>query len=668
MKTLKRIALYCYLGVFLLVVLVPLLGRFPPDSEAAKAVLKMSGALRSLFYLMSIGVGIWLYRWLFAKAPPTTHGSARLGTAEDAQAGGNLDPRPGGLALGRVTGELQGDRRYRIHGKHILTCAPTGAGKGVGCVIPNVLEYPGSVFVLDLKGETFAVTARRRRELGQRVHVIDPFKITAAEQRSAVNWLDWIDPSAEEAVSEAASLVDTLVLRSEKGERYWDDAAVSLLQGLLLHIATLPAEERHVGTLRAILTKPAKILDALLELISEDEKVAWGLPARAASMFLAKADKERSGVLSTAQQHTSFLDDPRVVATLQRSDVDFRTLKTEPQTVYLVIPPDKLSAYSRYARAKKELANDYAREVSGERSAEGGRGDHGGDEGAHREPGVVPGRDGAGARAADERAGEGLRGTGERAGEAGRAAAPPLEQARGELGAAREHPGPSPEPGRAGAPVGREHEGDRADREGAGRADRQEAGVDQAREAGSDAARGAGARAAGGVALGAGLAEGDRARAGEGLERERSELPRGGGDGHVRTSEPAREGAAGETAERGADARRAGAPEEAREAPREVSLAEALEDRLLAAELERRFAQERARGPSPLERYAAELRERQAKAQEQGQERTQPEKSKEQPEKKQEQAQPKKKQDKEQDKAHKGRQRVIERDDGDRER
>ena len=47
-----------------------------------------------------------------------------------------------------------------IHNGHILTCTPTGAGKGIGAVIPNLLDCPGSVFVLDLKGENYAVTAR----------------------------------------------------------------------------------------------------------------------------------------------------------------------------------------------------------------------------------------------------------------------------------------------------------------------------------------------------------------------------------------------------------------------------------------------------------------------------------------------------------------------------
>jgi Ti-type conjugative transfer relaxase TraA len=315
---------------------------------------------------------------------------------------------------------------------------------------------------------------------------------------------------------------------------------------------------------------------------------------------------------------------------------------------------------------KKELANDYAREVSDERAV-GSRGsDQRGHPGAHRQPGVGPGRDIAGARAADERAGEGLRGTGERAGEAGRAAAAPLDQGRGGRGAAESKS--EPEPGHAGAAAGREREGDYPDRQGAERAGGQEARVDQAHEAGSDVDRSAGGRASGRLALGAGVAEGDRARAGEGgrpgevVERsEGAEQHRAGGDGEVRPREPAREGSAGEAAERGAEARRAGASEEAREAPRKVTLAEALKDRLLAAELKRRFAQERAKGPSELERYVAELKQRsqeQAQKQEHTQERA-GEKDREQ-----EQQKPAKKPEQAQDK---GRQRERERDD-DRER
>ena len=63
---------------------------------------------------------------------------------------------------------------------HITTIAPTGAGKGISCVIPTLLTYSGSIIVVDPKGENYEVTHRRRRQLNQGVVILDPFKKTSA--------------------------------------------------------------------------------------------------------------------------------------------------------------------------------------------------------------------------------------------------------------------------------------------------------------------------------------------------------------------------------------------------------------------------------------------------------------------------------------------------------
>src|SRR4029077_20833744 len=113
-----------------------------------------------------------------------SHGTAQWG-----------DPRdlllPAGLILGRFGRKLL---RYDAEG-HILTVAPTGSGKGVSAVIPNLLDYPGSVVVVDLKGENHAVTARRRAQLG-RVLTLDPFRLCGKET-AAFNPLALIHPDSD---------------------------------------------------------------------------------------------------------------------------------------------------------------------------------------------------------------------------------------------------------------------------------------------------------------------------------------------------------------------------------------------------------------------------------------------------------------------------------------
>ena len=56
---------------------------------------------------------------------------------------------------------------------HLMTFAPTGAGKTSGPVICNALTHKGQLIVIDIKGEIYAKTADARRAMGQEVHVLD---------------------------------------------------------------------------------------------------------------------------------------------------------------------------------------------------------------------------------------------------------------------------------------------------------------------------------------------------------------------------------------------------------------------------------------------------------------------------------------------------------------
>ena len=60
-----------------------------------------------------------------------------------------------------------------------LTISPPGGGKTTASSIPLLLSHTGPVFVFDIRGELWAVTARYRAEiLGRQVIVIDPFGVT----------------------------------------------------------------------------------------------------------------------------------------------------------------------------------------------------------------------------------------------------------------------------------------------------------------------------------------------------------------------------------------------------------------------------------------------------------------------------------------------------------
>ena len=120
---------------------------------------------------------------------------------------------------------------------------------------------------------------------------------------------------------------------------------------------------RTLATVREYLTLPPAKTRALLELM-QDSDAAGGLIARAANRFLGKSEREAASVMSSAQRHTHFLDSPRIATATARSDFRFSALRHEVTSVFLVLPPNRLDAYSRWLRLLVAQAlNDIARDA-----------------------------------------------------------------------------------------------------------------------------------------------------------------------------------------------------------------------------------------------------------------------------------------------------------------
>ena len=312
---------------------------FPRDSNVYQVVMMLTVlavilvTLRALFQPLILRYG--------GPDGDATHGSARFATDREARPLARDD----GLLIGR---DRKSGKLLRYAGPaHLLTIAPTRTGKGVGTIIPNLLDYPGSVVCIDPKGENARITARHRARFGA-VHVLDPFGVTGIAS-AAFNPLDRIDPAGLDLADDCMTLADALVYDApgEAGEAHWNEEAKALISGLILSIVTSePAPTRTLATLRDRLTLAPAAFTAQLEAM----QAQGGLAARAANRHLGKSDREAAGVLSAAQRHTHFLDSPRMTAVLGASDFSFADVKARATTAYLVLPPDRLATYARWLR------------------------------------------------------------------------------------------------------------------------------------------------------------------------------------------------------------------------------------------------------------------------------------------------------------------------------
>nr|WP_242463683.1 type IV secretory system conjugative DNA transfer family protein [Rhodothalassium salexigens] len=303
------------------------------------------------------GWRIWqaLYGETIDEPELSSHGTARFADDKEIKKAGLLEK--GGVYIGQYP-DLTDEGLWFDGDGHLMTVAASGAGKGVCSIIPNLLTWQGSLICNDPKGENAAITARRRREMGQEVHVLNPWGLHSGPPWdlpcSAFNPLDWLDTNSDDVGDDAAMMANALVLR-DKGtsgvEGHFSDEAESLLTGLILYVAFMETpERRNLLTVRELITLAPEDWTDLLKKMSKLPQ-ADGLIARAANRFLSKSDREGPAVLSTAQRHTNFLDSNRMRLVLGTSDFDLADLKRKPMTIYLCLPFEHVNGqFARWLR------------------------------------------------------------------------------------------------------------------------------------------------------------------------------------------------------------------------------------------------------------------------------------------------------------------------------
>ncbi|PKR48465.1 conjugal transfer protein TraG [Thalassospira marina] len=289
-------------------------------------------------------VGIFIFGYRAFRRPQDTHGSASFATLADIS---DAKLRARGMVLGKKGGRLI---RFGKPG-HLLTFAPTRSGKGVGVVIPNLLDHAGSVIVTDIKGENYRITAVHRGTLGP-VHAFAPFDTDI--ESACYNPLDFIRAGTANDVDDARLIAEMIVSPEAFDLNHWEREARVLITGLLLHIASdLPAHRRNPRELRLMLMRSREGFDGvLIGMTDSKHPVARSI----AQGFSQKEDKERSAVISTAQARTEIFDSPRLAAITARSTFRLEDLKNGVMSVFLIIPPEYVGLYQPFLRLMVGLA------------------------------------------------------------------------------------------------------------------------------------------------------------------------------------------------------------------------------------------------------------------------------------------------------------------------
>ena len=288
-----------------------------------------AGAVLRHSFLWALLLTIAVALPIFFLRRPTWYGDARWATGGEMRKA-HLHAKTG-LILGKKAGQLLTNNEP----VHALVAAPTRSGKGVGIVIPNLLTWPGSVIVLDIKHENYQLTAGARAQT-QPVYMWAPM----AEHSASFNPLDFITPSGPNRISDIQRLATILLPQEGYGGAMWVNEARSLFMGLVLLVLEEKDKASTLGEVyRTLMAEKDLVQIAEEALDNEDlDRTCKELLAN----FKNKAAKERSGVKSNLTQAMGLWANPHIDAATAESSFDLRTLRQQPASVYVGVAQDQL--------------------------------------------------------------------------------------------------------------------------------------------------------------------------------------------------------------------------------------------------------------------------------------------------------------------------------------
>lgn len=316
-----------------------------PELAAHAGRIRLAGALGFGLPLLAATVPAVL---LLRPRRRALHGQARFANAFEIARRGLFTRSGHGIVVGRWCGRL-----LRLAGQQsVLLAAPTRSGKGVGVVVPNLLEYRGSVVVLDIKQENFALTSGWRRAQGQAVYLFNPF----AEDRRTQRWnpLSYVSTEPLQRVSDLQGIANLLYPDAGAAQKFWTSQARNAFMAFALYLFDHYEAQREEGVPDELLLFPT--IGRVFRLSS-----AEGQPARqhvqdlAARPFLGEHARRALGNLLSQAEETfasilgSFREplnpwiDPVLDAATSGNDFLLDDLRRRPMTIYVGVQPHRLA-------------------------------------------------------------------------------------------------------------------------------------------------------------------------------------------------------------------------------------------------------------------------------------------------------------------------------------
>ncbi|WP_122564111.1 type IV secretory system conjugative DNA transfer family protein [Pseudomonas viridiflava] len=275
---------------------------------------------------------------LVAPVRKKLHGDARFATTRELKENNLLGEK--GFILGKW-----GRKFIMLAGQlGALVSAPPRSGKGVGVVQPNMLSWPDSVVLLDIRQESWRLTSGFRKTFSE-VHLFNPVD----RKRRTMQWnaLDYVSDDPMLRVNDIQKIGNMLSPDPPDGDPFWPASCRTLFLGLALYVFETPGLPRTFGEIvRQIMFGEGETIGEHWKNIIE-ERDASPSPLSSACKaalydFIFTSGNTQSSIRKTFTAKLELWLNPLIDAATSKSTVDLRKLRSEKISIYIGIKPADL--------------------------------------------------------------------------------------------------------------------------------------------------------------------------------------------------------------------------------------------------------------------------------------------------------------------------------------
>ena len=246
---------------------------------------------------------------------------------------------------GIVLGYKQGMLLRSDSDQHVMVIGSPGQGKSRSFVMPTMMNYAGSMFILDMSGELYEKTSGYMKKKGYEVYLMAP----GQHGTHCFNPLDVISKDPHQRITDLQKLAQMLMperLRSDSND-FWEESARILLVAMLGFVIECPDTRKSLSELYRILNSMSDERTAIAQLLSRYGDHLSDQTRMQLTKFIGRHEKLGEGIAAEIGAKFNFLQNELIEAMTSVTTIPITEIRKRRMVIYLQADWNVIQIYER---------------------------------------------------------------------------------------------------------------------------------------------------------------------------------------------------------------------------------------------------------------------------------------------------------------------------------